>query len=230
MQLTLNDILCEVPFDTSKITLGSFMEYHNEYGRDLNKLLSEIQKKEFDDEVEKVIALNDYLDQEALAWFSFWTKSDLFEVKEESFIIPVLKSYRQLRSLLQPEDETQMSFPVEIIFNKEVWCISDYKVVPASGMDFNEVITSKETIRQLSSIGKDKYDSLPYMCAIFFRKKNEAFDDSFIQEDGERMTLLKQLPLNVAYQVAFFLNSYQSTYLKTLVYSIAKEAGTPSRS
>ena len=69
MQIIVNNTACEVPFDTSIITLDQFMQYHDEYGRDLYKLLQELRKQKFDDEVEKIIAYDDYMNQEALAWF-----------------------------------------------------------------------------------------------------------------------------------------------------------------
>lgn len=225
MQITINDTAFEVPFDTSKITLGQFMQYHDEYGRDLNKLLSNLQKKEFEDETEKIIELDDFLNKEALAWFSFWTKTDLFEVQDEPFTAPLLQAYRQLRSLIMPEEA---KFPLEVQFNNETWMIPDYKVTPASTIDFNEIVTPKEILRQLKTLEKDKYDALPYLCAIFFRKKNERFADEMVDNEGERMTLMNTLTLNVAFQVAFFLNSYQNISLTTFLCSMGKMEATLS--
>lgn len=227
MQITINDTAFEVPFDTSKITLGQFMQYHDEYGRDLNKLLAIIQAKEFTDDTEKIIEMDDFLNKEALAWFSFWTKTDLFEVKDEPFTLPLLHTFRQLRQLIMPEEA---KFPVKVQFNDETWVLPDYKVTPSSNIDFNEIITPKEILRQLKTIEKDKYDALPYLCAIFLRKEDEAFTDEMIDDEGPRMALINELPLNVAFNVAFFLNSYQNISSKLFLFSMEKTVETLSLS
>ena len=42
------------------------------------------------------------------------------------------------------------------------------------------------------------------MCAIFFRKKEEIFDDELLEE--ERITLLQSLPVNIALSVYYYLD------------------------
>lgn len=226
MQVSINNQSCEVPFDLAAITLGDFIAYQDEYGADLDKLLIEITQKEHegdeeDIELQKLVDFDSHLDMEALAWFSFWTKSDLFEVKDQPFITPVLEQYRLLRNIIKEQmQDAEILFPLEISWNNELWSIQDFKVNPASEMSFNEIITSKETMRQLDSLGKGQWQALIYLCAIYFRKKDEAFEDEMVFEEGERMTLLKTLPLNIAIKVSFFLNSCVSIWKKISVFSV----------
>lgn len=227
MKVTVNHIDHEVPFDLSIITLGQFIAYNEQYGKDLDQQLIELQKKEYkgdEDEIalDRAIDIENHLDHEALAWFSFWTKHDLFEVKNKPFIQPLLDGYRIMRHLISEGVEKVHTFPLETEWNGEQWEIQDFRVNPSSQMSFNEIITSKEATRQVYKIGKGKWDGLPYLCSVFFRKKGEPFTDELILEEGERLELLNDLPLKYAFQVAFFLTASVIIWRRILV-SLGRE-------
>lgn len=235
MEVTINDIKHEVLFDLNLISLGAFVDYHDTYGRDLDKALKALQEKIYEgdaDEIElnRSIDFDNHLDNEALSWYSFWTKHDLFEVKDQPFIAPVLSQYRAFRFMLNAEMERAYDIPATIEFNEEEWEIKNYVVNPASGMSFNEIVTSKEVTRQIHRLGKGNWDALPYLCAIFLRKKNEDFADHLILEGGDRMELQKTLPLTHAIQVAFFLSICVNIWSRTSQSLIEKEPETASLS
>ena len=133
-----------------------------------------------------------------------------------------------MRYILKESVEQVLELPLEIEWQGEIWSIQDFNVNPASEMSFNEIITSKEVMRQIMAVGKGRWDALPYLCAIFFRKKGEAFSDDLIYEGSDRMELMKQLPMEYALQVAFFLTNCVSFWSSTLVSSEEKEAETQS--
>lgn len=235
MQITVNDIDFEVPFDISQISLSKFIEYREQYGIDLDKKLAEIleRKSELTDPDEVAlnlqIDLDNHIDNEALAWFSFWTNSNLFEVKNHPSIPGLLESYRVLRFLIKESMDTVYEFPSSITWQGEQWTISDFKVNPSSAMTFNEIITSKEVTRQIYKVGKGKWEALPYLCAVFLRKKDESFSDEFIHEDSDRLELFKELPLFIALQVAFFLSICVTIWSRSLVFSRNQEEVKPSQ-
>lgn len=224
MQVTINNTDFKVPFDPMDISLNDFMQYHEHYGRNLFKQLMGLHDKKFEDEVDQVVAFNDYINEEALSWFSFWTGIDLFPVRNKDFMKPLFQAYHALRMLIQPVINSNIKFPLTVDFDNEKWVIPDYQLVPFSPISFNEIITSKEVCRQLRTLQKDKFDTLPYISAIFFRKKNEAFTDELIYEQGERMLLLKKLPLETAWKIAFFLTSYRNISVKISVCSMGGPA------
>lgn len=231
MQLKINDTVHDVPFDLSIITLEQYLAYYNKYGRELDKHLEQLVAKEFDGDQEDAalllqIDIESHLDNEAISWFSYWTNIDLFEVKDLPGIQPLLSEYRVLRFLLKESSEQIVDLPIDVEWNGETWCIQDFKVNPASDMSFNEIITSKEVMRQIMAIGQCKWDSLPYLCAVFFRKKGEAFNDEMIYEGSERMELIKKLPMVYALAVAFFLTSCVNILNNTLVSLEEKEEET----
>ena len=228
MEVTINDIVHQVPFDLNIITLGEFLEYQEQYGRALDEQLHEILEKQYegdpdDMELMRTFDLERHLDNEGLAWFSFWTKHDLFEVKDVPFVAPVLDNFRFFRNMLKDQTLESQSYPLEIEFEDEQWEINDFVITPANSMTFNEIITSKEVMRQTYAIGRGKWDALPYLCAIFLRKKGELFSDDMIEEDGERLKIINRLPLMHALQVAFFLSSCVISWSKTSLFLAERE-------
>lgn len=231
MQLTVNNTACEVPYSLMTIKLDDYLRYHDEYGRELNKSLTAILEKKYreDEELDKLVALEEYLDNEALAWNSFWTGFDLFEVRNDPHIVtPIFEAHRKRRHLIKPIQDESLVFPLKINWKGETWVVNDYKVTGNTQIVFNEIVTSKETIRQIFSIGKDRIDALPYLCGIFFRKKGEKFSDKLVEEGSERMELLKTLPLKYAFQVAFFLTSCVNIWKNISVCSADMDQEIPS--
>lgn len=228
MEVTINDSIHEVPFDITQITLGQFISYQQEYGKDLDAKLKEILEKKYDDDLYREADLEDHLDLEALCWYSFWTKYDLQEVKSHPFITPLLQQYRVLRFLLKDEGEIKQEFPFDFEWKGESWSVSDFKVNPSNEMSFNEIITSKEVMRQVHAIGGGRWDGIIYLCGVYCRKQDEPFSDELIQEGSDRMEELKDLPLNYALSVAFFLSVCANIWLNNLASSQTVELETPS--
>lgn len=216
MQVQINNIAIDIPFAPELIKLSDFINWHNQYGKNLNEELKQIIDNKELSEIDKIVKVEDYLDREAMDWFCFWTKTDFEEASKQPNIFQYLEKYRLLRTLLNDND---FEFPYEVEWEGETWRIEDFKLNPASEMNFNEIITSKEIMRQIYKIGQDNWSGLPYLCCVFFRKKGELFQDSFIHEGSDRMELFKQLPLKHAMAVAFFLKICVSIWSSTLVSS-----------
>jgi hypothetical protein len=240
MTVTVNGKEYFIPYSLSDIPLGRFIKYYDDYGRDLDKELDEILKRDYnklltekgyhevtesDIELHKQLDLDNHLDNEALAWHSYWTGHDFFEVKQEKFITPVLSQYRLLKHLLiEGQQKASYEFPLEIIWNGDVWQIQEWTVTPASEMTANEIFTSKEIMLQVHNLGLSRWHSLVYLCAVFLRKKDEKFTDKLVMDGSERMELMKTLPLEHALKVSFFLNACVGIWKNTLVYSTEREA------
>lgn len=218
MILLINGTEYDVPFDPSLITLGQYIEYYEQYGQKLDeKIVEIIQDKETTDD-EKLIKLDAIVDEEAISWFSFWTKLDLFKAKDLPDIQPVLSSYRIFRYLLKSAEE-DCKLPFRVNWNDEEWEIQDFKVNPASKMSFNEVVTSKDMEEQVKKMNLGKFVALLYLSVIFFRKVGENFTDEMIHEDSERLNLMKTLPMSYALNVSFFLSVCVAFWRTTLLSS-----------
>lgn len=218
VEIRIDNTPYQIPADLSEITLGRFLQYWDQYGRSLDADLANIQTREYEDEFDREADLSTLEDEEAMSWYSFWTGIDR-EVLKAADASPLIVLYRSIRQLLTQSEDQAYDFPTDIEWNGQVWEIADFKVTPGSAFTFNELLTSKEVIRQIRAIGKGRWDALPYLCAVFFRLKGEAFRDELIYPDSERMTLLKTLPLTHALQVAFFLTVSMGIWRKVLAFS-----------
>jgi len=232
MILLINDIEKKIPFELAEITLGQFIEYYDRYGRDLDSKLDELIGKVYENEDEKEfnqeLNINTHIDEECIAWVSFWTGFSFEDIKDKPDILPVLTEYRKFRQQLKQSEDASNTYPSIIEWEGCQWEIQDYALTPSNGMTFNEVITSKEVIRQVHALGKKKWDALPYLCAIFLRKTGEPFNDEFVQDGSERLKIMQSLPMSHAIQVAFFLSSCVSTWMDISQY-LKEEAVTESQ-
>lgn len=243
MQIVINGEECHVPSDVSSISLGRYIEWYEAYGRELDEELDEAVKKDYkkaliengvenpsNEEVEEFIemALESHIDKEAMAWYTFWTGADFESYAQSNDLIDFLVNYRIIRNLLHNSEIEAEHQPISFNWNGEDWRIQEYKITPGSGMTINEIITSKEVIRQLKKLEKSKWESMLYLAAIYLRKVDEQFKDEMIYEGSERLELMKQLPLNYAFRVAFFLKSCLSSLVSHSQYLKEDHLSTPS--
>lgn len=214
MKVRINGQPHEIPSDLSQITLGQFIGYYAQHGKALDEELRELLDREYEDEFDRDLDLSDHMDKEGLSWFSFFSGYDFSRLKRED-ALPVLRAYRLIKNLLIQSENEEMELPFEVAWNGEQWEVRSYKVTPDSSYTFLELIASKEAVRQIKAIEKSKWDALPYLCAIFFRKKGEGFKESFIGENSERLQLMYGLPMSYAIKVAFFLTVSANTWNAT---------------
>ncbi|HRO97571.1 MAG TPA: hypothetical protein PLY79_10955 [Ferruginibacter sp.] len=224
MIISVNGEEKHVPSSLEMITLGKFIEWYETYGSKLDKELQEILDKEYDHELQLEFAIEEHLLNEAIAWYSYFTGYDFSIVKNSNQGDELLIQYKIIRGLLKEHEQNTTEFPTKIQWNGEDWMIQNFVVDPKSEMTFNEIITSKEVMRQLHSLGLGKWHSLLYLSCIFFRKVDEPFLDELIYEDGERMNQLRNLPMNIAMTVGFFLRSCVDTWKSTFQFSSQEEA------
>lgn len=224
MDLTINDKKVKVPTDLSEITLGRFIDFYDKHGRALDEKLNALIEATYEDELDRELDLSQHADEEAMAWFSFWFDLPLSEIMGGD-AIELLSLYRGIKNLLLASEAEEMQLPETIDWNGEAWYISDFKVTATTSFTFNELITSKEVVRQLKAVGKGKWDSLPWLCAVFLRKVNEPFSDDLVADGSERMALLLTLPMSIAIKVAFFLTVSVNIWSNISAYS--KEVAEP---
>lgn len=220
MQIEVNGEVKNIPSDLSQVTLGQFIKWSDEYGKALDAGLGHILEADYEDEMYREFDIESHIDKEALSWCSFFTGCDFFEIQKSKEASELIDNYRIIRMLLKQSEINAVDFPVFIEWNAEKWVIQDFRVDPKSPMDFNEIVTSKEAMRQLMMVGKGKWDSLLYLCAMFLRKEGEPFKDEFIHEGSDRLQLMESLPMTYALNVAFFLNSCVSTWASTSASSV----------
>lgn len=212
-----------IPNMLEDITLGQRIEFYRQYGAELDELAKTISEMPEGQEREAEESL--FMLRSAIETFSFYSGIPLEEVKESMAMEQVLNIYTANLAVLV-QQEREITLLQSYNWKGEEWLIAAPELRPDSKMTFNEFITAKEIVRQMAQVGTGNWEPLPYLCAIYFRKKDEQYQEDFVLPESERLKLMYELPLNIALSVGFFLADTMSIYSQTSLSSSRQEAMT----
>ncbi len=222
MQFIFKDNTYTIPTSLSEITLGQRINFQEQYGEEIAKREALINAIE--DKIERDLERADHYMYIFCISFSFFSGIDIHTVKEEVNIYQIIELFLPCFQGLFEQQE-QITLQSTYYFKDEVWELASPELNYKSAITFGEFVTAKQIIKSLYDLSKDNWTALQYLCAIFLRKKSEAFDESFATEDSERFKLMRELPMDIALSVAFFLNASSSIYQKPSLYSKQAEEG-----
>jgi hypothetical protein len=219
MKLTIEGKEYDLPASLAAVTLSQRIEFDKQYGKALRDELKKILETK--NELVQEIQFTEYNCKLACQTLSFFAGIPLETVYntdiEDVFAIyqSVMKGYAEDADFNNKEFVLQNEFA----WQDAIWTIAAPELKSDSKMTFGEFITSKQVVQNMMDLGDEKWGALLPLACIFFRKKDEAFSESFISEGSERYELMKSLPLEFALHVAFFLNASQYSWLNTSQYS-----------
>ena len=211
----------DVPTSLSQIKLRQKIEFDNLYSEKIEALKNEV----FGDENKEVSDLDSMLLTFSVAAmnFSFFSGIPLEEVEQNIAVDDVLNIYYScFYQLFQQEEELELQ--PEYLWNDEFWKLESPELTFESKITFNEFITSKQIVKQMSELASGHWESLPYLACVYLKREDESFEEKWLAPGSERMEMMLDLPMDIAVAVAFFLQSSMSMYLKTLEYSQEEEA------
>lgn len=212
MRVVINDKEVVFPSSLSEYTLGQRIAFHQEHGVLLDQMLESILKME--DEFQKELEMVNYQLEKMFRTFAFFAGCTPEAVKEQKFIDDVSNIYYSCLAVLFDEEknlELQRSF----VWKGEQWELAEPELKNGSKMKFGEFIDAKQTVKDMSEMGAGKWEAMLPLCAIYLRKKDEPYKEEFLFEYSERMELMKELPMDMAMQVGFFLISIVNFYMNT---------------
>lgn len=216
MRILLNDTEYVIPSSLSEFTLGQRIDFYNQHGKELEEMYKSIL--EIKDETEKEFETAEFQFELMFRTFSFFTGVDIEVLKESAFVDQIASIYfSSLHCLFEEEHELQPR--TEFEWNGDVWELHPHELKHGSKMTFGEFIDAKQTVKDLLELGKGKWEYMLPLCAIYLRKKGEAYQKDFLFEDSERLDLMKSLPMDIALQVGFFLTGSMNMYLNTFRFS-----------
>ena len=211
----------DVPTSLSQIKLRQKIEFDNLYSEKIEALKNEV----FGDENKEVSDLDSMLLTFSVAAmnFSFFSGIPLEEVEQNIAVDDVLNIYYScFYQLFQQEEELELQ--PEYLWNDEFWKLESPELTFESKITFNEFITSKQIVKQMSELASGHWESLPYLACVYLKREDESFEEKWLAPGSERMEIMLDLPMDIAVAVAFFLQSSMSMYLKTLASSQEEEA------
>ncbi len=214
MKILVNDIPVTIPTTLSEFTLGKRIEFYNEYGRELDDMAKVII--EMEDGIDKELEISQYQFEKMIRTFAFFSNCTPEAIRNSKFLDEIAAIYYTSIELLF-EEEKNLELSHVFVWNKEFWELHPPELKHGDKMTFGELIDSKQIVKDMMEVGKGKWEYMLPICAIYLRKKDEPYDESFMYEGSERLELMKSLPMNIAMQVGFFLSASMNLYLNSFL-------------
>ncbi|GAB0154745.1 hypothetical protein CHRYSEOSP005_00050 [Chryseobacterium sp. Alg-005] len=145
---------------------------------------------------------------------SYFTGIPMNEIDSEMSVDDVMNLYFSCFHQLY-EEQNNIELREEYLFRDEFWKIEPPVLSHESKITFNELITSKQVIKQMQELSAGKWDAIPILAAIYLKKEGEVFNESWLTPGNERLEMMYDLPMDIALAIAFFLQSSMNMYLKT---------------
>ena len=224
MKFTYKNTTYNFPTALGDISLRQRIDFDKTYSKEIQDRKNEIFKKDDNgkdlpfDELESML----FNIEIAVKNFSFFTGISLEEVQNKIPIESVLTIYHTCFKELY-EQQDKITLEDSYLWNDEFWFIEKPALNYQSQITFNELIVSKQIVKQMHDLGAGHWEAMPYLAAIFLKRENEVFDESWLAPDSERVKMMYDLPMDIAIAVAFFLQISMSLYTKTLAFSEAEE-------
>ncbi|MVT11368.1 hypothetical protein [Chitinophaga tropicalis] len=211
MRLTINDNQVIIPSSLSEFTLGQRIAFQEEYGNELDTWAKTIL--EMEDGQEKELEFTSFQIEKMFRTFAFFAGCTPESLQESEFVDDIANIYYSCLTLLF-EQEEQIELQPEYIWKGETWVLHPPHLQHGDKMTFGELIDAKQIVKDLSELGKSHWDKLLRLCAIYLRKPNEEYHESFVYADSERIEMMKELPMDIALAVGFFLTASINIYIK----------------
>jgi hypothetical protein len=220
MKFTYQDTTYNFPTTLGDISLRQRIEFDQTYAKEIQESKNEIFKKDDNgndlpfDEVDSML----FNIEIAIKNFSFFTGISIDEVSNNIPVESVLTVYHACFKGLYGQMD-KITLEDSYLWNDEFWFIDKPALTYQSQITFNELIVSKQIVKQMHDLGAGHWEAMPYLAAIFLKRENEVFDESWLAPKSERVLMMQDLPMDIAMAIGFFLQISMSLYTKTLAFS-----------
>lgn len=196
-----------VPKKLSDIPLYKWVAFYNAYGRDLERREKELANTD-DNE-----ALLHYNVDNALCNYCFYTGKPIELITQDELPDVLREQYAAFASLTREESELNYT-------NTFLWADAVWKIQPVITMVGKVTQSEFDIITDIALIFSDlqdgKHEALYSLCAAYMRKENEPYNNSLLDAEGERMALMKTLPLHMALCTKHYIEDTIKIYLATI--------------
>ena len=202
-----------VPEEWTEITLGKYAIFID--------AVNELQAKLKEDEAEDIGFY-----QIVLEYRSYFNKLFQSFTGIEPSIIDRIKAdniyttYMYIMNFLKEPDYNKID---SFTFKKKKYYLPKSKVdyfgneVEMGEASFGEVVEAMQVQEMDKSFQENNFKVLPYQIAMLCRPKGEDYNDQKVKERAE---VFKELPMDVVWQIAFFLIRQKQNSLKHLLQSL----------
>lgn len=217
MEFNYENKTYKFPTSLSEITLRQRIDFDKFYGKSILDKQNQVYK--FDevgnklpvDEIDELMFNIEIANKN----FSFFTGISLEEVEKNISIENVLNIYHNCFSLLY-QQQNDIKLQESYFWNGDLWFIEKPELTYQTQITFNELIVSKQIVKQMHDLGAGNWESMVYLAAIFLKREGEQFSESWLEPTSARVKIMHDLPMNIAIAVGFFLAISTSLYTKNL--------------
>lgn len=208
------------PASLRDITLRKRIEFDKLYAKDIETMRNDVYRKDENGMDIPPVEMDEILFNVSVALrnFAFFTGIPLEEVEQNIAVEDVLNVYHSCFKQLH-EQQDDIKIEKEYVWNDEVWTLEQPKLTYESKITFNELVVSKQIVKQMHDVGSGNWEAMVYIASIFLKRKDEVFDESWIAPDSERLQMMYDLPMDIALAVGFFLQVSMSVFTRTSQYS-----------
>lgn len=218
MKFTINEQEVEIPSSLSQMTLKQRIDYQLQFGNELDEMTKSCL--DIKDEVERELELAQLALEKMYRGLAFFTGYSVEAIKETEYIDLLSFIYwNSIAHCFKEEEDLANEPQYQFIWNNEMWVIHTPDLKNGDKMLFEEFLDGKQIVQNMYDLGKNRWESLIPLAAIYLRKKDEVYDESFIFDGSERQKLMESLPMDIALHVGFFLsnslNSWREVFLSS---------------
>lgn len=196
--ISINNTTITIPTTLDEFTLGQRIDFHNQYGRQLEEMQASIDSME--DEVEREFELIQFRMEFAFSVFAFFTQIDVEVIRESEFEPDIIAIYSEHLSSLFEEIQDAPVIDVASWLD-DLWFFPPVILKNGFVLKTGEYLDAKQMLLNVRNSGGSRWDALHALCTIFFIKAGESYSESFLHEGSDRLQLMLKLPLSLAYQV-----------------------------
>lgn len=190
----------------SEITLGQYIDFYNQWGREHNSRWAGIQAMQDGDE--RNDKYTEYDVDVALQTHSFYTGIPFEELYKD---VVVIYSKQNEIFASQVIEESSLEYKGVFDWNGEKWAIQPlFGYTPK--MTHEQFEISQDVALIYSDFMDGVIESLLYLCASYFRKVGEKYSSDFGSLGNERAELMRQLPLSHALRVKKYMVESLAAY------------------
>ncbi len=205
MKIIVNDREVNLPISHQEVTIGQVIDFDDQYGREFKERFQKIS--EIEDDFEMEVELASYNFDLAMTLFAFFAGATVEAVKESrQYVDEIFKIGNDILKPLIYEHPTVDDQQRLFEWNGDIWALPEPLLIHGSPMTFGEFIDAKQLIKDQIEVGVDKLEYLPKICAIFLRRQDEAYAESFLYENSHRLQLMHSLPMDIAAAVSVFFD------------------------
>lgn len=194
MRISINDIEILIPGTLAEYKLSQRIDFQKEHGHLLEEMVKSILL--MPDDLDREIEFAELQLEICYRGFSFWSGIDLDVLKEYEDRAALAAVYMAATKSI---DEYKIpSLVTSYQWDGVTWLLPTPDLKRGSKLTFGEFIDSKSMIKDSIATGRNKWETIKYLAAIYLRREGEHFEESFLFDGSDRLKLMGELPLDIA--------------------------------